>query len=653
MQKYNKLNRFPLGAIRAEGFLKEQLIRGKNGMAGNLYKLEPGIILDPYLHKSKVDAWTDTNQSGWGGEISANYWNGYIQHAFILDDEEMKAQATYWVDEMMKNQREDGYLGTYYEEDADPYDDYNGWSTACAMRALLNFYDVTGREDVLEAVHRCLLWFCNTWTGDKKTAYSAAYLMEPCIFCYLETQDQRLIDFAEDYAEYLCTQTIYPNSYKNFLEDEYEYTTLHTVAAGLYIRLTALLYAVTGKEEYLEGSVKFVENLRAKSTHLSGAPVSIAEFLGPVSMTSESEYCNFTYFHTSYAYLAYITGQSQYGDYKEEIFYNAAQGARKKDEKAIAYTTSPNQVYATCESSNAGANVHDQVYAPCAPVACCPANAVALVPEFVRDLLYYDDDKNVYVSTYGPCHLKVEDRDIEVKTLYPFRNQVTVSIASPGEYSMFLRIPSWAEGYQVTLNSQVLETQVNENGYVEIQNDWTSVDTLEINFEVKPRVIRVDDSDASKKYPIAIKYGALLFSYHIPERWEAYPGAPVTPLPEGWSWFNVRPVYPPQVGGDEHDSFGTNRYRISWNIAVDEELQPEDIRVEELPVDGYVWEKPILKLHTECYKAPYLYPPYPIKTLEPAKDKHTVTEKLPLELEPYGCTNLRISYFPRADLKKG
>ena len=172
MQKYNKLNRFPIGAIRADGFLKEQLIRGKHGMAGHLYELEPGIIVDPYIKKSCVSAWTDVNQDGWGGEISANYWNGYIQHAFILNDEEMIERATKWVDEMLQGQRKDGYLGTYNSKDSNIYDDFNGWSTAGAMRALLNFYDITGREDVLKAVHRCLLWFANTWTGEKKTTYA-------------------------------------------------------------------------------------------------------------------------------------------------------------------------------------------------------------------------------------------------------------------------------------------------------------------------------------------------------------------------------------------------------------------------------------------------------------------------------------------------
>ena len=152
MKQYNKLKRFPLGTIKAEGFLKEQLLIGKDGMAGHLYELEPEMIRDPYINKSYVKRWGPSIQSGWGAEISGNYWSGYIQHAFTLGDEEMINIATDWVNKMMTKQKEDGYLGTYYEEDARIYEDYNAWGTSCAMRGLIAFYEATGRKDVLDAV---------------------------------------------------------------------------------------------------------------------------------------------------------------------------------------------------------------------------------------------------------------------------------------------------------------------------------------------------------------------------------------------------------------------------------------------------------------------------------------------------------------------
>ena len=647
---FGKLRRYPLGAVHAQGFLKEQMLRGKDGMAGHLHELEPGIILDPYINRTHVNSWTSSDQLGWGAEISGNYWSGYIQYAFTLNDKEMIDIATDWVDKMLKRQREDGYLGTYDESGANVYEDYNAWGTMCVMRGLIAFYEVTGREDVLDAVYKCMLWYIKVWSGDNKTSYGGPTIIEPMVFVYELTGDKRLLDFAEEYAEYLCEHDIFNNSYKAFLEKDLHYNCNHTANIGVTIRLPALLYSATGKEKYLRASERIIEQLKEKAVHLSGAPVSMSEYLGPVGATTESEYCNFAFYNASYSYMSYITGETKYGDYMEEMFYNAAQGARKKDERAIAYLSAPNQIYATSDSSTAMNDM--QVYAPCYPVACCPVNSVAVVPEFIRGMMLKDDCGNVYVTAYGPCSLDFENVSIEEKTFYPFRNKVSFIIKKAAEYSVFLKIPEWASGYEVKINGEKVSAPKNENGYVEIHKNWQENDRIQIDFDTEVKVIRVDDSDFSNKHPIAFKYGALLYSYHIPEEWIEKKGKPTTPLPEGWHWYDVRPYYVRPNAKDYHESMGMKKNAINWNIAIDENLTSADVTVEECTTDGYVWESPYIKLHTHCYKAPYLCATYPLRTFEPYGDKQYVTDKLPLTLVPYGCTNLRITYFPIADLKK-
>ena len=181
---YGKLNRFPLGTIHAQGFLKEQLLRGKEGMAGHLYELEPGMIVDPYFNRTHIDAWFSEDQLGWGAEIAGNYWSGYIQHAFTLNDSEMIDIATRWVNALLKRKRADGYLGVYDEPGANIYEDYNAWGTMCVMRGLIAFYEATGREDVLKAVYDCMLWYTREWTGDHKTSYCGPDIIEHQSFQY-------------------------------------------------------------------------------------------------------------------------------------------------------------------------------------------------------------------------------------------------------------------------------------------------------------------------------------------------------------------------------------------------------------------------------------------------------------------------------------
>ncbi|MCQ2398973.1 MAG: hypothetical protein MJ072_00520, partial [Clostridia bacterium] len=108
IKNFNKLDRFPLGSITADGFLKEQLIRSKNGMCGHLKDFEPQMIVAPYTGSETVADWGKENQYGWGAEIAGNYWTGYIQTAFTLHDEEMIKTATWWVDTVLKLQNKDG-----------------------------------------------------------------------------------------------------------------------------------------------------------------------------------------------------------------------------------------------------------------------------------------------------------------------------------------------------------------------------------------------------------------------------------------------------------------------------------------------------------------------------------------------------------------
>ena len=125
----------------------------------------------------------------------------------------------------------------------------------------------------------------------------------------------------------------------------------------------------------------------------------------------------------------------------------------------------------------------------------------------------------------------------------------------------------------------------------------------------------------------------------------------MTKLPDGWSWFNVNPHYDMPDVADIHERNGMLKHAFSWNIALDETISEKDFSIEEIEDAGYVWANAPIRLHTHCYKAPDMWAPYQCKTFEPYGKYQRVTKKLPLVLEPYGCTNLRITYFPKADPK--
>ncbi len=245
--------------------------------------------------------------------------------------------------------------------------------------------------------------------------------------------------------------------------------------------------------------------------------------------------------------------------------------------------------------------------------------------------------------------IRSEDADGEtIEALQLLRNTVDFTVRAEKEFSIFLKIPAWSKSASVKVNGEEVAVAKNELGYTEVRRVWTAGDRLTVEFSAEVEIVKIDDSDACGKHPLAIRYGALVYSMQIDEDWRPTPGR--RPVPEGWSWYEVHPCFTEADVHDFHEKLGLRRHQTGWNVALSENLTSSDVRIEEVDSDGYVWEAPPIKLHLEGYRAPYLCAPYPEKTFEPFGDKQIVSDKRELTLVPYGCTNLRITYFPRADL---
>ena len=294
-------------------------------MGGHLDKLEPEMIAKPYVtrdHKSKVSP-------GWTGEISGMYCAGLIQLAFTLDDEALKAKAEKWVRGTLSLQEEDGYLGSYRKNE-DRLEDYCPWASHCCYYALLAWYDATGDEAVLDSVHRGLLWFVKNWSGDPKTPYASHALIESMMEVYFKTGDKRLYDWCLEYMVWLDSHDQYGYSMKNLQRPSLNYNQAHVVGIGQLVKHPALLYLANGKPEYLAATRNGIKQVMDKCWQCTGAPASNFEYLSPPSAHHETEYCNLTTYANTFAWMARITGEAKYGDLMERIFFNAAQGARKR-----------------------------------------------------------------------------------------------------------------------------------------------------------------------------------------------------------------------------------------------------------------------------------------------------------------------------------
>ncbi len=655
---YTRLARLPLGSITARGWIKSQLERSAAGMGGHLDELEPDMIRDPYVVKTtreEIDRRIEIHRqtapldigpvrAGWFAEISGTYWTGLVELAYTLPDPALIAKVTDWVDGVLAHQEADGYIGSYLPTD-DRMEDYNAWGTNWALRALLSFYEATGRPDVLEACYRGLLWFVDNWK-DHRTSYAGPTLIESMVVGYTLTGDKRLLDWAEKYMDWLEQNSPWPN-YPSILDsDRFDYNAYHAVAYGEMIKYPALLYAVDGREDYLQASVNGVEKILKNATQRTGGPSSNNEFISPPGATYETEYCNFPTFANAYSWMAMITGDGTYGDLVEKIVFNGAQGARKKDERAIAYMSAPNQLFAT-EKSGIYNRPDTQAYAPVYYVACCPAKSVSVMPEFLRGLCMTDAGGDLYFMGYGPCRIAAGGLQIDVQTGYPFNGAIhlIMKMDMPQLRRLHLRLPGWCLKAMIRVNGQVVPQETASGDFAVLDRTWQDGDVVDIDLEMEVNVVQVECNDSPTAALLAVERGPLLFSLPIKEAWSQTKGTPLTPLPEGWSWYNVYP----QVESVTYDMYG--RYaNLPWNYVVSPKLgQDPRVEIEYKNGAGYPWEEPPVVIRIPALKARYASPPYPDKTVNPYLNPMPADgPETMLELVPYGCTALRVSYFVTA-----
>ena len=634
---YNQLTRLPLGTVTAEGWLKTQLERNKAGMGGHLDELEPEMIAKPYIdrnHKSQVSP-------GWSGEISGTYWTGLVQLAFTLNDEELKAKARKWVYSTLSLQEADGYLGSYRKTE-NRLEDYSAWSSNWCYRALLSYYDATGDQTILDAVHNGLLWFVKNWAGDQKTSYAGPTLMESMVVVYLKTGDEKLYNWCVDYIKWLDKNDKFHQGMASLERDSLEYNEDHVVAFGENVKHPALIYLAGGGPEYLEASINGIKQIMDKCWQPNGAPASNFEYHSPPSAVHVTEYCNFSTYLNTFSWMAGITGKAKYGDLMERILFNAAEGARKKDERAIAYMSSPNQLYATMESCRFGLNSFE-VYSPCYQVACCPTQSVRTIPEYIRAMFMRDNDENLYLPVYGPCSVHFTSKDgvgitISEETGYPFDETIKLHIKASAQWNnqLMLKIPSWCKSHEIKLNGQAVTGSVNADGYLAVENKWSD-DTLTIFFDMTPTLVCVKDIYFQKAPLQAIECGPLVYSLKYPEFWTPVEGAPLTPLPKDWSWYEAsilskeKPVQPP--------FYSLNLKELNGGRAI----------VKKLSESAYPWDESPIKLVVPMHASKQAYTKYwnnqrntPMAYGNPVTADFT-TEFV--EMVPYGCSNLRMSCF--------
>lgn len=606
--------------ITPRGWLREFLIRQKTGLTGH-----PEALSYPYntcLWAGEIPRNGNYGQDWWRYEQTAYYTDGLLRLGYLLDDEELIAKGEAGIKYTMAHPQTNGRLGSGVISSL--------WPQAVFWRAMKAYADVHGAAAIKTALRRNY----NTMTTTDLTNGRRHILnLEGMLWYYGETGTGAFLNKAETAYkhggfEFDATQAGSP-----------DYIYLHGVTYCEMLKIPLLLYAYSGKLEYLDIAMNAERKLERDHLLPDGVPSSAEYTLGR-DIDIAHETCDITDYTWSLGYFLTVTGQAEWADRIERAIFNAAPGAVTANFDAVQYFSSVNQVVCTGTSDN---NFFKRgstwmAYRPTHETECCAGNMHRMMPNFASRLWMRGKDDAIVAAMYAPSEIdfKVDDTACHIaeETYYPFSGDITFrfSLSQPKRFPFVLRIPGWCTHYTLSVNGKAESSTYPPGSFATLTREFRDGDVVTLSMTMTPGV--VEAANGQGKY---VECGPLLMTYPVPaavaEDKTVYSNMNGKVPGDGFKCWSMTP--------DGPFNYAVNTDAETLELKVDEQkLQtayPFDLDGTPLSV-----ELPVRTITWTLEKGRY-------NPILPASESMILgQEQTSVRLVPYGAAKLRLTVFPDA-----
>ena len=614
----------PLGSIRPRGWLARQLRIQADGLSGHLDEFWPDVA---------QSEWFGGDKEGWE---RAPYWlDGAIPLAWTLGDTALQEKVSTHIGQIVERQRPDGWYGPYpADAGAKPYD---LWAILLANKMMAQYHDATGDERVARAVEASL----RALAAKLKPAplynwgrYRWFEGLVPVYYLYERSGDAWLLDLARtlkaqgfDYAAFYRGEDVTLSTPRRGLWTWAK----HVVNTGMAVKAGALAWRFTGAEEDRAEPARMIALLDRHHGQVTGMFTG-DECLAGKNPLQGSELCAVVEFLYSLENALGVLGDPALGDRLERVAFNALPATFTPDMWAHQYDQQNNQVQCTLNPDHMWTTngPESNLYGLEPNFGCCTSNMHQGWPKFAAHLWMRTPDEGLAAVAYAPSEARFESRGVPVSVAldsdYPFREdlRITVDVPRPSAFPLLLRVPAWAEGATVRIEGSA-EARMQAGTFHRLDREWRGTTRVAVRFPMRAKVtLRYNEA-------AAIERGPLVYALSLAEEWTRINAdKPGRELPHGD--FEVRPA-------------------SAWNygLVLPDGSMEAALTFVERPVgerpfspEGAGMSATVMGRKLPNWKLAHGWAGEVVPGVQESAE--SLEE---LTLIPYGCTNIRVTEFPR------
>ena len=431
------------------------------------------------------------------------------------------------VDDIEKNQWDDGYYNSYYQllapaERFTKRHDHELYCLGHLIEAAVAYDKATGKNKLLLMMEKYVELVHKVFVTDKSAAFDSSGHEEielALVRLYEHTGKKEYLDLALHFIDKRGSHE-YPNEndfcfaqkqIQDHLPVREQLTAEgHSVRACYLYCAMADLALRTGDKELTHAVKTIFDNIINKKMYITGAIGSTK-----TGEAFEEDYRlpnDLAYGETCAAIgLVLFAKRMQlldpkncaYADTAERVIYNGFLSGLSLDGKSFFYVNAQEidlnqRKFAKDYNRKFPITQRVEVFS----CSCCPPNVTRFVP-LIAELCYTYTDDTVFVNQYMDTTADTDGFKITQKTNYPFENKVILTYEG-GKKTIALRKPNWCDIF--TVNGKKLPC---ENGFVYINTDGNT--QLEIEMEFRLKYVYANTALRENRGCTALTYGPFVY----------------------------------------------------------------------------------------------------------------------------------------------